>query len=256
MLEAVTGLSREAILARPERTADAERAEKFKAMVTRRCSREPLAYTLGVREFYGREFDVDRSTLIPRAESEGLVDLALAAIDAQSGHRHVLDVGTGSGALAVTLLAERPDVEGVATDVDLPALVVARRNAQRHNVAHRLHFVASSLADALQTAFPLVIANLPYVPTARLAELAPEVARFEPRIALDGGPDGMNMISSLLRALPRILTADGFALFEIDESHGAELSARARAALPECSVRVVRDARGDDRYLVVERGAQ
>jgi release factor glutamine methyltransferase len=182
------------------------------------------------------------------------VDLALTAIDARPAGCHFVDVGTGSGALAVTLLAERADVRGVATDIDPNALSIARQNAQRHNVRHRLHLVASSLVDALENRFPLVIANLPYVPTARLADLDPEVTCFEPRVALDGGPDGTEVIGDLLQALPRILTADGVALLEIDESHGAALQARARTAVPGSSVRVERDARGNDRYLVIERG--
>jgi release factor glutamine methyltransferase len=254
LLEHVTGLSRESLLAHPERTLSPREVDAFAALVVRRCSREPLAYILGVREFYGRSFEVSRATLIPRPETEGLVDLALERLGRSGAETaRILDVGTGSGAILVTVLAERPQTVGVGTDFRLDSLTVARRNAHRHEVAERLHLVATSLGAALRATFPLIVANLPYVPTLALEALAPEIAGHEPRWALDGGPDGTEIIADLLDDLRRLLAPRGTAIFEIGEGQAETLYDRAGLSLPDAAASVERDDRGIERYLIVER---
>jgi release factor glutamine methyltransferase len=254
LLEHITELSRESLLAHPERTLSPRDVEAFAALVARRRSREPLAYVLGVREFYGRSFEVSRATLIPRPETEGLVDLVLERLDRSSDtDTPVLDVGIGSGAILVSVLAERPDVSGVGTDLRLDTLSVARRNAQRHGTAERLHLVATSLAAGLRAMFPLIVANLPYVPTSALGALAPEITGYEPRWALDGGSDGTAIIAHLLDDLRHVLAPRGTAIFEIGEGQAEALYDRAGHSLPDAAVRIEHDASGIERYLIVER---
>jgi release factor glutamine methyltransferase len=164
-----------------------------------------------------------------------------------------LDVGTGSGALAVSLLAERKDLTIVATDIDGAAIQVARRNAEHHRVSDRLRLLACDLASALTLRFDLIVANLPYVPTSDIDTLEPEVASSEPRHALDGGPDGTSVVASLLSALPALLAHGGLALIEIGEVQGEKLTSLIRQSRRDLHVRVERDAGGTDRFLVVTR---
>lgn len=267
LLEHVAGVDREAALAHPESRLPPARAAEFSQLVERRSLRQPLAYILGYREFYGRRFSVTPDTLIPRPETEGIVDLALDRMKrwetrreehgpegsgSRPGASRLLDVGTGSGAIAVTLLACRPRWKAVATDTNLAALGVARGNAIAHGVAGRLSLVACHLAHGVRTAFPLVIANLPYVPSAQVGALEPEIAEYEPRCALDGGPDGTVLITAFLESVPALLTPGGTALLEIGDGQAHSLRARARKILPQCEVAVVRDTSRAERFLVIE----
>ncbi len=270
LLEHATELGREQVLAHPERTLTRTQAAAFGALVERRCRREPLAYVLGYREFYGRRIAVNPLVLIPRPETEGLVALALERMlrwtrrqddHEQEGARTAaappmfVDVGTGSGAIAVTLLAQEPRWVAAATDTQLSALATARANAAAWDVDPRLRLVACNLADAVRVRVPLVVANLPYVPSAEIAQLEPEVSHYEPRAALDGGEDGTVITSALVAALPTLLLPHGAAILELGEGQAEKLRTLARQALPDSSVAVERDAAGIERFLVVERGA-
>jgi len=258
LLENATGLGREQVLAHPERQLTDEQLSTLRALVERRCQREPLAYILGYREFFGRRFGVNPSVLIPRPETEDLVSIALERMDQWVEHhpeaeRNFLDVGTGSGSIAVTLLAERANWRAVATDIDQAALAMASENAVTYGVADRLTLVRSDRAQAVQQAFPLVVANLPYIPTLDIMDLEPEVRDHEPRAALDGGPDGTTIIASLLIDLPGLLLPGGSALLEFGERQFDALRATAREALPRSAITVEKDAAGLDRYLIVDR---
>ena len=167
----------------------------------------------------------------------------------------VLDVGTGSGAIAISMLVECENLVALATDASLDALAVARENAQLHAVPSRLRLVACDLASAVRKRFRIVVANLPYVPAADIDALEPEVARYEPRGALDGGADGTLVIRRLLADLPRLLEPDGVALFEIGEGQAATLMQAVRERLPGYGVRTERDAAGVERYLIVQAPA-
>lgn len=256
LLEHATGLGREAVLAHPELPRPA-RTDDFLALVERRCRREPLAYLTGYREFYGRRFELSLATLIPRPETEEMVRLALERIFRlpEDEPLRMLDVGTGSGAVAVTLLAESHRLRAVATDDQVEALRVARRNAEDHGVADRLHLVACDLTKAVKGHFLLVVVNLPYVPTGQIDHLQPEVAQYEPRRALDGGPDGTREIRRFLAALPRALAPGGTAILEIGEGQAASLEQAASEALPGSRVFTAPDPAGADRFLVIERSA-
>ncbi|MBI4214204.1 MAG: peptide chain release factor N(5)-glutamine methyltransferase [Chloroflexi bacterium] len=254
LLERASGLGRERLIASPERELPPETVSAYESLVARRCCREPLAYIQGWREFFGRRFKVSPRTLIPRPESEGLVELVLAwsARRATEGRR-MLDVGTGSGAIAVTLLAEIPGLNAVATDIDPETLLVARENARSHGVGPRVQLVACNIATALRSSFDLITANLPYIPTARIDTLEPEVRLYEPHRALDGGATGTTELVGLLRTLPEVLEPGGAAFLEIGEEQSLHLQACAQGTMPNSAASVHLDAAGLDRYLIVER---
>jgi release factor glutamine methyltransferase len=271
LLGHVLELTRAQVLARPEAVLTAEQAAAFEALVARAALGEPLAYLTGQREFYGLEFEVDARVLVPRPETELLVDRARAA---QPGR--VLDVGTGSGCIAIALAMNLPEAAVTATDLSAGALEVAARNAQRHNLAHRIHFVLSDLlafysshpsdfrlafgASGLSPDTPhsplptihfdLICANLPYIDPDELRPLP--VSRFEPRLALDGGLGGLALIERLLRQAPAALAPGGLMLIEIGASQGPAALALARSAFPGASANIERDLGGLDRLLVIE----
>ncbi|HET6387725.1 peptide chain release factor N(5)-glutamine methyltransferase [Hyphomicrobium sp.] len=188
-----------------------EAAEIVSAAATRRLAHEPVSRILGKREFYGREFIVTPDVLDPRPDTEAIVDLALEVVKSSglAGRPiRIADIGTGSGILIATLLAELPEATGVATDVSLAALDVARQNARKLGVADRIEFVATSGLSGCEGPFDLVVSNPPYIPAEDIAGLEREVKDFDPRLALDGGPDGLDVYREIARQtlnLPRPL---------------------------------------------------
>ena len=254
LLEHATGLDRSTLLARPEAEPTTEQNASFHHLLQRRCAREPLAYVLGYRDFYGRRFAVSAATLIPRPETEGLVALALGRLDSLStSQATLLDVGTGSGAIVVSVLAERPGIRAIATDCSRSALAVARHNARTYGASRRLWLVACDLASGVRERFPLVVANLPYVPSDEIDALELEVASYEPRGALDGGPDGTAVIRRFLSSLAAVLAPGGVALLEFGDGQAVALDRYATELLPGFGVAVRRDDAGAERFLVVER---
>ena len=246
------GLTRAQLLARPEALLSSEQTAAFEALVARAALGEPLAYLTGQREFYGLAFEVDARVLVPRPETELLVDRARAACPSR-----VLDVGTGSGCIAVALAVSLPQASVTATDISNEALAVAGRNAQRHQVAGRIEFIPSDLLAAFQPPafslplpFDLICANLPYIDPDELSRLP--VSRFEPRLALEGGPGGLVLIGRLLRQAPAVLASGGRVLLEIGASQGPAALSLARAAFPNASASIERDLAGLDRLLVIE----
>ncbi len=230
-----------------------EAAARLEELLARRLTREPLAYITGTRGFYGREFSVDPGVLIPRPETELLVELALAAVARRgAGQPRIADIGTGSGVLAITLALEAPDADLEASDISAAALRVAHRNAAQHGVEARVRFVQGDLGRPLSGVFDVVLANLPYVRPETLARAAPELRR-EPELALHGGSDGLAVIRRLLGQLPRLLMArGGIALLEVDPVTAAPTRVLARAALPGATVRVHRDLAGLERCVEIQ----
>jgi release factor glutamine methyltransferase len=257
LLMAVLETSKASLLAHPERALTAEVAAAFGALVARRAERVPLAYLLGEREFYGRSFVVTPDVLVPRPESELLVEAALEYLRQPPAVGWAADVGTGSGALAVTLAAERPSLRVVATDRSPAALGVAATNAARHDVAPRMHCVCADLLGGIAGPLSLVVANLPYIPSGAIASLMPEVAHYEPRQALDGGLDGLALIRRLLAEAATRLAPGGLLLLEMGSDQGAALRAEATVLLPGADVAVLKDLAGLDRVLrvVLDRAA-
>lgn len=251
----VLAVNRAAILAWPDRVLSPKELTGFRALVTRRGEREPLAYILGHREFYGLEFTVDRRVLIPRPETELLVEHALRFFSHSTGVAgpglRIADVGAGSGAIAVTLAVHLPRARVYALDASEGALVVTAENARRHGVAARVHCLQGDLLAPLPEPVSLITANLPYVTSEELEGLLPEIRDHEPRAALDGGPDGLAIIRRLLQTAGSCLNPDGSILLEIGASQGAAVTALARRYYPQSTVKLIQDYAGLDRLLAI-----
>ncbi len=255
LLAHILGTERVTLLAHPERTLEAGQRARFEALVSRAAQGYPVAYLVGKRAFYRHEFAVTPDVLIPRPETEHLVEAALAwagAIDPRGQGLTLVDVGTGSGAIAISLARALPAAEVYATDISPAALAVARYNAVTLGVT-RIHFLLSDLLAALppEVRPDLVAANLPYIPAAELDGLA--VARHEPRLALDGGLDGLDPIRRLLAQLTGRMAARCCLLLEIGAGQGAAVSALCAGAFPSAMVRVIHDYAGHDRVVEVVR---
>jgi release factor glutamine methyltransferase len=206
--------NRATYLARLRDPAPPELAVRLDPLLGRRCRREPVAQIIGVREFWGLEFIVTRDVLVPRPETELLVDTALELLGEGAGAR-IVDLGTGSGCLAVTLAHERRDADVTATDTSAAALAVARRNAARHGVGDRVDFRQTDWMADLTGPFDLIVSNPPYIPDSDLGTLPPEVRDHEPVAALAGGPDGLDPARTVIAAAARRLTPGGWLLLEI-----------------------------------------
>ena len=206
----------------------AAQAAAFRASVARRAAGEPFQYIAGRQEFYGLEFEVTPDVLIPRPETELLVEEALRLLQGTDAPL-VCDVGTGSGCIAVTLLRERRDARGLALDVSTAALAVAARNAARHGVEERLQFLVSDCFDALRegTRFDLVASNPPYIAESDMETLQREVREHEPRLALTPGGDGLSVVRRLVAEAPRVLKPGGHLLVEIGFGQHAQVAALA-----------------------------
>lgn len=241
LVRAAAGLSRPEYFARPELSPEA--SARLDELARRRAAREPFAYISGMHEFFGLEFEVGPDVLIPRAETEALVETGLAEIETVPGAATVIDIGTGSGAVAVSVALYAPTAHLVAIDVSRRALAVARSNASR--LGAEVEFAQGHLAAAVGRA-DIVLANLPYIPTLVLATLEPEVRDWEPRLALDGGPDGLRLIRELVddcagRLRPRLLALE----VAIDQADVVGSYGEATGA----EIEVVADLAGIDRVV-------
>lgn len=237
------------VLAHPEYVLERHEEEAFTQALSRMARGEPLAYVLGWWEFYGRRFHVSPSVLIPRPETELLVERALEFLRSDRQAERVIDVGTGSGCVAVTLAAEVPGLRVLATDISGAALGICRRNVREHRVEAQVALVQTDLLACLAGPFDLVLANLPYIPTGAMQELP--VARREPGLALDGGVDGLDPLRRMLRQLERLAGGERILLFEIGAEQGSAAAAEARSAFPSASVVVIADLAGRDRVLEI-----
>ncbi len=208
--------SRIDLIVRADENVPATLTADFDALLVRRCRREPLAYILGEKEFWSRRFRVTPDVLIPRPETEHLIEAVLARFPERSRAYRFCDIGTGSGCIAVTLACEYPQAQVIATDISEPALNVARDNAAAHNVSGRMTFRHGDLLAALQAQdgpFDAIISNPPYVAEQEMAELAPELA-LEPRHALTDNGDGLRLLHTLLQEAPAQLRGGGYIILE------------------------------------------
>ena len=229
----------------PEHTAD-----RFEAAIEQRERRVPVAYITGHREFWGLDFEVSPAVLIPRPETELMVEAALKFLSSTAGSPRIADVGTGSGCLAVTLACECPQATVVATDVSRSALAVARRNASRHGVTARVQFVATSFLDGVQPPFDLILANPPYVPRSHEATLSADVRNHEPALAVFGhGDDGLDDVREVLSHAARRLAPNGRLMLEFGFGQGPDVRRDAERAGLQI-VDVLKDLQGHERTLV------
>jgi release factor glutamine methyltransferase len=240
------GLSRTALLAHPERPVTPEQESRFTELTARRAAHYPLPYLTGRAEFYGLDLWVTPEVLIPRPETELLVDLALAQQPAS-----VVDVGTGSGCVAIALAVHLPRAFVYAIDVSSAALAVARGNAERHGVADRVRLIAGDLLTPRPRLVDLVVSNPPYVSADEWATLPQSVRDYEPRLALDGGPDGLAVIQRLLSEAPAVLRPGGVLLLEIGAGQADAVKYLAQTAFPQASMRIHPDLAGRDRVVEV-----
>lgn len=270
LLAHVLGVGRTGVLAHPDAPVGDGSASTFRTLVTRRLAGEPVAYLRGMREFHGLAFAVDPRVLIPRPETEQLVDLGFERVRAiltgaprppGAAEIRVWDVATGSGAVAVALAAllrrrgYLDEVRLIASDISADALAVAIENAVAHGVADRVTLVRGNLLDIPDRApVDLLLANLPYIPSAGMASL-PEEIRSEPALALDGGPDGMDLVRRLLAGLPEVLLPGGRALLEMGADQADLMTAAVAGGLSDAwSVVIHRDLAERPRIAEIARG--
>lgn len=266
LLGRTVGLDRSRIIAYPEAPVGESAAAAYEADLARREKGEPIAYIRGLKEFHGLAFAIDARALIPRPETERVVDLAeseivtrLLAAPRPAGTRpvRVVDVGTGAGpiaiALAVALRRRRmlDEVRILATETDTDALRLARENAVAHVVADKIEFVVADLLPLDGELIDVIAANLPYIPSAEVDRL-PVAASFEPRLALDGGPDGLDVMRTLLDRLPRVVRPDGVALLEIGSDQAEAVGAAVAERMPGWTCEVLPDLAGLPRVARIE----
>ena len=277
LLAHITGKSRAWLLAHPELNLSLAQKGNLNHALSKLQNNIPLPYVIGHWKFFGLDFRVSDAVLIPRPETEELVELALSWLHANNG-RHILDVGTGSGCIPISLAWNARDLNLVGVDIAESALNIARQNAELHHKGTKdtkifkegqrevykigtstLQFIQSDLFANLPLAnlplanlhtFNLILANLPYIPTETLKTL--EVYRREPTLALDGGTDGLGLIRRLLEDAPRYLAPKGAAMLEIDSSHGEAALELANKFFPEAENKLIKDLSGRDRFISIQ----
>ncbi|NQS92377.1 MAG: peptide chain release factor N(5)-glutamine methyltransferase [Chloroflexi bacterium] len=246
----VTGKSKSDLLTHPSPKLTPEQQTKLSEGIQKLVSGTPLPYVLGIWEFFQLSFVISPEVLIPRPETEGLVELALDWFQDHPGKRKCLELGTGSGCIAVSLIKNLPDLDLIATDISKAALVVAQKNARKHQVEDQIEFILSNLLTGVESKIDLLVANLPYIPSNKLKSLP--VYQTEPHLALDGGPDGLHYIKEVLAGAAQILNPGGGIFLELDEDCGAAALLIAGSYFPESGLTLSQDLSGQDRYLFIQ----
>lgn len=266
LLGNVLGWTRAQIYAHPERMLTEDERKRFERLVIRRCQEEPVAYLVGEKAFYGLDLMVDPRVLIPRPETELLVDMVLDValqydelrVNGRNGSKPaadrflVADIGTGSGAVAVAVAANTEATFVIAVDIAAGALEVAQANAQRHGLESRIRFLQGDLLAPLPEPVNVIAANLPYVSINEFDHLAPGITHFEPAQALLGGADGLDFIRRLLEQAPSRLRPGGVVLLEIGASQGSAVAAMARRCFPEALIEVLTDYAFRERIVRIQ----
>ncbi len=251
LLGHVGGVTKEHLFAWPETEFSTEQIEMFESLVLRRCRREPISHLQGIREFWSYSFHVDRNVLDPRPDSETIVTAALEYFPARDFSASILDIGVGSGCLLLSVLQELPKSMGLGLDVSCKALEVAQLNAKNLDLEDRVKFRKSDWLTGVSGEFDLVLCNPPYIPTGQIEYLEPEVREFEPRMALDGGPDGLSCYRKILPSVSDILGPEGVAIFEV----GAGQKEDVRRIAELSGLQIIdefKDLSGHTRCLILE----
>lgn len=256
LLAGVCGCSRTQLLLTAAMTITKAERENFSQFIQRRAAREPLQYILGTQEFYGLTLQVTPDVLIPRPETEELVAWIVA--EHTASHRtsaavHILDIGTGSGCIACALATEYPRAHITAIDASKLALDVARRNVAALNLNARITLVHGDFFPTAATPFDIIVSNPPYIPTRDVATLQPEVATWEPRTALDGGPDGLGAIRAIIDAAPHHLTPGGTLFLEMGHDQANAVTSYLRKSEKFAQVRTKHDVAGIARFVAATR---
>ncbi len=253
LLAHALGISRAGVLARLDEKIAPDLAAQYAANVARRAQHEPLAYILGHQEFYGLDFLVDRRVLIPRHETEMLVLLALERIQhVPHVSPIIVDVGTGSGAIALALARHLSQAQIFATDISRDAVAVAEMNALHLNMQTRVKILPGDLITRVDEPFDLLVANLPYIPSARYKKLPREIRDYEPRIALDGGDDGLAVMRRMLAQMEARAKRGAVAFLEISEEQGEGAVTLVKHQFPRAPVKLYQDPEGLDRVIEIQ----
>lgn len=250
LLAHILGKDRAWLLAHSETVLDPRQMQEWEAVLARVVAGEALPYVIGEWEFYGLNLKVTPDVLIPRPETELLVDTALAWLAANPTRHRAVDVGTGSGCIAIALAANVAELQITATDISTAALAVARENVERYKLGDRVKLVQTNLLEGLPGPFDLICSNLPYIPSERLPAL--EVSKREPWLALDGGADGLLVIRPFLQQAATALAYGGLLLAEIDAGLAVAVIDLAKGHWPHANVEVRKDLTGLPRLLVVD----
>jgi release factor glutamine methyltransferase len=245
--------TREELYVSLDRTLEPSVVDRLESLMDRRLSREPMAYILGRKEFYGLMFGVSPDVLIPRPETEHLVEAALEVLNnkAVASRPVILDIGTGSGAIAISVALHSPKSLVIASDISSAAIKIAEANRRRYPSLDNLQFVIGDLSAWCQGPVDVIVANLPYVPTSVVQTLDPEIKFHEPLGALDGGEDGMDFMRQIIDQAVGLLTAKGSLILELDPSQFGPLCAFITETYGSVEFKVVKDLHGLDRTLVV-----
>ncbi|AWM85759.1 peptide chain release factor N(5)-glutamine methyltransferase [Microvirga sp. 17 mud 1-3] len=252
LLLAALGISPAELVMRPEALLTEREAEILADFARRRLAREPVARILGEREFWGMPFRLSADTLVPRPDTETVIETALALLPDRQAPLRIVDFGTGSGAILTALLHELPRAWGIGVDLAEGAARMARENARANGVGDRASFVVGNWADCLKGPFELVVSNPPYIASEVVGTLDREVREHDPRLALDGGPDGLEPYRVLLGEADRLLAPDGLMVFEIGYDQGESVSHLAAASGLE-TLRLAHDLSGNTRCIALKR---
>jgi release factor glutamine methyltransferase len=238
------------VIAHPEYRPNPREMERLGSKVRRLDRGEPLPYVLGVWEFFGLKLKLTPEVLIPRPETELLVELAQDWLRERPHRSLAADIGTGSGCIAIALAKAVPDLRLFAADISSGALKIARQNIKEHGLSERVSLLQADLLDPVHNRFDLICANLPYIPTQRLRRL--EVYRYEPTTALDGGEDGLDVIHRLIESAQTYLKPGGLVLLEIEADQGRRICHAAEQNFPSAVVRLITDIAGRDRIVAIQ----
>lgn len=237
------------MLSHPEYQLDPKEEDALNTYLSRLANREPLAYITGIQSFFGLEFNVTPHVLIPRPETEILVEQAIQAADLFQHSLVIADVGTGSGCISISLAKSFSGARIIATDKSFNALRIAKENIQYHQVEKHIHLVQANLLTGIQTKFHIICANLPYIPTGKLSDLS--IFNYEPRLALDGGKDGLIFIRQLFQGIQVKLHAGGVIIIEIEHTQESKILNICRQLLPSASCTILSDLAGLPRVAVI-----
>lgn len=254
LLACALGRDAAQLIAASDEPVSVEAEEQFTQAVARRVAREPVSHITGVREFWSLPFAVSRDVLVPRAETETVVEAALQEKPNREAALRILDLGVGSGAILAALLFELPNAIGVGVDRSMAALALARSNLESLGSGARAYLVRGDWGQSLSGPFDLIVANPPYIPNKEIGNLEPEVSVHDPALALDGGADGLDCYRAILDDLGRLLAPDGIAVFELGDGQEPGVAELARQAHILVNGSAVRDLAGRPRALVLGSG--
>ncbi len=252
LLKLATGLDDAGVIARSDDKLPTDQAKMFAGLVKRRAAGEPVAYITGVKEFWSLEFHVSPDVLIPRDDSECLIEAVIARRDKHAPYK-ILDLGTGSGCLLCALLEEFPNSLGTGVDCSAAAIAIARANSRKLGLAPRARFLVGDWAKTLEGGFDIIIANPPYIPEGDRAGLPVDVADYEPARALFAGESGFNAYQAILADAPRILSPGGRIVLEAGDGQAGRLVEMVTKTFPDAEILTINDLKGRPRGVIAER---